>query len=83
VVSIKTRRDTLHRSCIFASSRICGSGTAIQCIRGMNHRCAIFHGWVGPVRFHKRCIRTRYAKVVFLRSVGATGHIVYSGASGA
>jgi hypothetical protein len=31
--------------------------------------------------FHKKCGRTRYAKLVFLHPVGCAGHVVQSGAS--
>jgi hypothetical protein len=30
---------------------IYGSRCAFRCIRGVNHRCTIFHAWVGPVSF--------------------------------
>jgi hypothetical protein len=37
-------------------------------------------GWT-RYRFHKKHVRTRYAKLVFLHPVGSAGHIVHSGAS--
>jgi hypothetical protein len=35
--------------------------------------------WYG---FHKKCVGTRYDKVVFLHLLGPTGHVVQSEASG-
>jgi hypothetical protein len=34
-------------------------------------------------KFHKKCIETPYAKLVFLHPVVSMGHVVDSGASGA
>jgi hypothetical protein len=30
-------------------------------------------------RFYKKCARTRYTELMFLRPLGSVGHIVYSG----
>jgi hypothetical protein len=38
---------------------------------------------VGPiVGLHKKCVVTRYAKLLFFNPVGYVGHVVHSGASG-
>jgi hypothetical protein len=38
-------------------------------------------GWDRYV-FDKKCVGTRYAKLVFLHPVGSVGHVVHFGASG-
>jgi hypothetical protein len=38
-------------------------------------------GW-SRCSFHKKCARTRYAKLVFLHHVGSVGHVVHFAASG-
>jgi hypothetical protein len=66
VVSIKACRDTLRRSCVFAFIEICGSRSSFQRIRSAKHRHTIFHTRVGPVRFHKKHVGTRYVEPIFL-----------------
>jgi hypothetical protein len=46
----KGHRDTLRRTCVFASSVICGSHSAFRCVRGAKRRRTIFHAWVVPMR---------------------------------
>jgi hypothetical protein len=42
-----------------------------------------FHDGWDWYRYDKKCGGTRYAELVFLQSVGAVGHVVHSGSSGA
>jgi hypothetical protein len=73
----------LRRSCVSASSGICGSHSAFRYVRGVKHRCTIFHAWVALVRFPKKRTWTRYVELVFLFLVGSVGHAELCGISGA
>jgi hypothetical protein len=42
-----------------------------------------FHARVGPIQIPQKCIRTPYAKLVFLHPVLSAGHVVHSDACGA
>jgi hypothetical protein len=65
-VSIKKRRDTLCRNCVFASGAICGSYSAFWCVWGAKHRHTIFHARVGLAQFpHKACWDTLRRTCVF------------------
>jgi hypothetical protein len=50
----KVHRDTLRRTCVFASDGICGSRNAFWCVRGMKCRRTIFHGRVGLIRIPQK-----------------------------
>jgi hypothetical protein len=78
----KKRRDMLHRTCLFASSGIYESPSALHCVRGVKYRRTIFHAQVHRVGFHRKCTGTHYAELVFLHLVGSVGHVVHFGASG-
>jgi hypothetical protein len=75
-------RDTLCRTCVFVSSGICGSRSALRYIRGTKRRRTIFHSWVRPMRFPKKCSGKRYADPAFLRPMRSVGQVVHSAMSG-
>jgi hypothetical protein len=83
VVSKKVWRDTLHRTCVFASDGICGSGSAFRQVRAGNIYALFFVLRWSRCGFIKKCAGTCYAKLMFLHPVGSAGHIVHSTASGA
>jgi hypothetical protein len=60
----------------FSSGEICGSCSAFRCVPMQNIDVVLFMlGW--PLcGFHKKCVRTRYAKLEFLHLVGSAGHVV-------
>jgi hypothetical protein len=62
-VSIKSARDTLCRTCVFASGGICGSCSAFWCILDVKRLRTIFQARVGPVRIRQKCVRTGYAEL--------------------
>jgi hypothetical protein len=67
-------RETLHRTCIFASGEICKSRSAFHCGQGVKHRRTNFiHMWA---KAHK----THYAELVFLYPMESVSHVVHSGA---
>jgi hypothetical protein len=77
--STKRCQDTLRRTCVFASSDLCGSCSAFRCLWGMKHHALFFMlgwDWCG---FHKKCIRRSYFKLVFSHLVGYAGRVVPSG----
>jgi hypothetical protein len=49
-MSQKTRRDTIHRTCVFASGVICGSRSTFRCVRATKCRHTTFYARVGLVR---------------------------------
>jgi hypothetical protein len=67
-------RDTLRRTCVFASGRIYRSRSAFRHVQATKQWHTVFHALVGSVWF------PYYAKHVFLHPVGSVGHVPHSGA---
>jgi hypothetical protein len=82
VVSLKSIRDRLRRTGVFASGGICWSCSAFWCIRAMKHRCTVFHDRVGQHSFHKKRVGTCYSELLFLHLVEFVCHVVHSDTSG-
>jgi hypothetical protein len=70
--STKRSRDTLRRTCVFASGGIYGSRSAFRCDWGMKRRCTTFHARVGPVRIQQKA-RWEMLRQTFVFASGASG----------
>jgi hypothetical protein len=70
-----------RRTCIFASSMICGSHSAFQCVWGTKRQCTNFHVRVGPIQLPQKARRDTLRRTSVLHPVGSAGHIVHSSAS--
>jgi hypothetical protein len=53
-VSIKSTLGQVTLNLCFAFGGICGSRSALQCIRVVKRRCTILHAHVGPVRIPQK-----------------------------
>jgi hypothetical protein len=55
----------------------------LWCVQDAKHQRTIFLARVGLVWIPKKCIETRYTKLVFLPLVGYAGDVEHSDAAGA
>jgi hypothetical protein len=77
----KDHRDTLRRTCVFASNAICRSHSAFCSVRGAKFWRTIFHARVGLLRTPQKARWDTLRRTYFLHPVGSTGHIVCCGAT--
>jgi hypothetical protein len=70
----------ITRNLCFASSWICRSRSAFECVWVQNVNALFFlFGWVDAFSIKKRA-ETHYVELVFLHPVGSRGQVVHSGA---
>jgi hypothetical protein len=62
----------------FVSGGICGSCSALRCIRGAKGRCTIFHACLGSEWIPQKSHRDTLLQTCVLLSVGCVGHVMHS-----
>jgi hypothetical protein len=77
----KAHRDTLRQTRIFIPGGICGSHSALLCVRGAKRRCTIFLARVGPLRIPQKRVKIPSTQNVFLHQTVSVGHVVHPDAS--
>jgi hypothetical protein len=71
--SYKAHRDTLHRTCVFASCGICGSRSVFWCVQGTKCDRTPFFALVGPVQIEEKAHRDTLHPTCIFSSVGICG----------
>jgi hypothetical protein len=66
----RAHRDTLRRTCAFASGAICGSSSAFRYVRCAKHWHTIFHACVGPVQILEKVRRDTLHRTCVFASDG-------------